>query len=161
MLENMMLLRNQAFIDGSWIDTDSRVTSPVRNPVDGSVLCFVPEMVVSETCFFAIKAAASALPAWQTGTTKDRARILYRWHDLILQAREDLVRLLTAEQGKPLAEAYSEIAYDANFIEWFAEEGKRTYRDVISSHAIVDKRIYSIKGTNRGCVPSHHGISLT
>ena len=137
------LLRAQAFIEGKWWDADERATRPVLNPATGEVLGTVPYMGASETRR-AIEAAAVAMPAWSARTAKDRAAILRRWYDLMLASQEDLAMLMTAEQGKPLAESRGEIAYAASFIEWFAEEGKRVYGDVIPGHQ-VDKRILVLR----------------
>jgi succinate-semialdehyde dehydrogenase / glutarate-semialdehyde dehydrogenase len=137
------LLRAQAFIGGKWWDADERATRPVLNPATGEVLGTAPYMGASETRR-AIEAAAVAMPAWSARTAKDRAAILRRWYDLMLASQEDLAMLMTAEQGKPLAESRGEIAYAASFIEWFAEEGKRVYGDVIPGHQ-VDKRILILR----------------
>src|SRR6202453_1999975 len=137
------LLRAQGFIEGKWWDADERATRPVLNPATGEVLGTVPYMGASETRR-AIEAAAAAMPAWSARTAKDRAGILRRWYDLMLASQEDLAMLMTAEQGKPLAESRGEIAYAASFIEWFAEEGKRLYGDVIPGHQ-VDKRILVLR----------------
>jgi succinate-semialdehyde dehydrogenase / glutarate-semialdehyde dehydrogenase len=137
------LLRTQAFIGGKWWDADERAVRPVLNPATGEMLGTVPHMAASETRR-AIEAAAAAMPAWSARTAKDRAGILRRWYDLMLASQEDLAMLMTAEQGKPLAESRGEIAYAASFIEWFAEEGKRLYGDVIPGHQ-VDKRILVLR----------------
>ncbi len=118
-------------------------TFPVINPVDGGHIADVPDMGEAETRR-AIEAARVALPAWSAKTAKERAVILRRWHDLIMAHQEELGHLLTLEQGKPLSEAKGEIAYGASFIEWFAEEGKRLYGDIIPSHG-ADKRILVLK----------------
>jgi succinate-semialdehyde dehydrogenase/glutarate-semialdehyde dehydrogenase len=137
------LLRTQAFIEGKWWDADERAVRPVLNPATGEMLGTVPYMGASETRR-AIEAAAAAMPAWSARTAKDRAGILRRWYDLMLASQEDLATLMTAEQGKPLAESRGEIAYAASFIDWFAEEGKRLYGDVIPGHQ-VDKRILVLR----------------
>ncbi|WP_119678132.1 NADP-dependent succinate-semialdehyde dehydrogenase [Indioceanicola profundi] len=138
-LKDPDLLRTQAYIDGKWVDADSGKTVPVTNPADGSELGTVPNMGAEETRR-AIEAANRAWPAWRAKTAKERAALMRRWFELIMQNQEDLARLMTAEQGKPLAEARGEIAYAANFIEWFAEEGKRVYGDVIPTFK-ADARI--------------------
>jgi succinate-semialdehyde dehydrogenase/glutarate-semialdehyde dehydrogenase len=142
-LEDPTLLRQQCYIDGAWRDADSDGTRPVTNPATGVVLGTVPNMGTAETRA-AIEAAAAAFPAWAARTAKDRATLLRRWHDLMLLNADDLARLMTAEQGKPLAEARGEIVYAASFIEWFAEEAKRVYGDVIPGHQ-PDKRIFVLR----------------
>ncbi len=137
------LLRTQCCINGEWVDADNGATREVRNPATGSVLGTVPAMGASETRR-AIEAAAAAQGAWARRTAGERAAILRRWHDLMLAHQEDLAVIMTAEQGKPLAEARGEIAYAASFIEWFAEEGKRLYGDVIPAHQ-PDKRILVLR----------------
>jgi len=135
------LLREDCFIGGEWVGSDTRIA--VTNPATGGLLARVPKMGAAETRQ-AIEAAAAAMPAWAAKTAKERAAVLRRWFDLMMANQEDLARIMTAEQGKPLAESRGEIAYAASFIEWFAEEGKRVYGDVIPSHA-ADKRIVVIK----------------
>jgi succinate-semialdehyde dehydrogenase / glutarate-semialdehyde dehydrogenase len=142
-LKDTTLLRTQAFIDGKWLDADGGATRPVLNPATGEKLGTVPYMGAAETRR-AIAAAATAMPAWAARTAKDRAAILRRWHDLMMANQEDLAVLMTAEQGKPLAESRGEIAYAASFIEWFAEEGKRLYGDIIPGHQ-PDKRILVLR----------------
>ncbi|AND67720.1 succinate-semialdehyde dehdyrogenase [Dyella thiooxydans] len=137
------LLRTQCLIDGSWRDADGGAVCTVHNPASGARLGTVPDMGATETTR-AIEAAQAALPAWAALTAKQRAHILRKMHDLMLQHQDDLARLMTAEQGKPLAEARGEIAYSAAFLEWFAEEGKRLYGDVIPAHA-SDKRILVLR----------------
>jgi len=136
-------LRQQCYIDGVWMDADDGASLPVINPSDGAVIGTVPRMGAAETRR-AILAAERAWAPWRRKTAKERGQILRRWHDLILANQEDLARLMTAEQGKPLAESRGEIAYGASFIEWFAEEGKRVYGDVIPSGS-GDKRIVVLK----------------
>jgi len=142
-LKDPTLLRQQCYVDGQWLDARSGGTKPVTNPATGAVLGTVPFMGADETRA-AIEAAAVAFPAWAARTAKDRATLLRRWHDLMLANADDLATLMTAEQGKPLAEARGEIAYAASFIEWFAEEGKRVYGDVIPGHQ-PDKRIFVLR----------------
>ncbi len=132
-LSDIDLFRQQCFIDGRWADADDGATAEVTNPADGSVLGTVPHCGAAETRR-AIAAAERAWPAWRARTAKERARILRTWFDSILVNHEDLARLMTAEQGKPLAESRGEIAYAASFLEWFAEEGKRLYGDTIPQH---------------------------
>ena len=129
-LKDPDLLRRQAHVGGEWIDADGGGTITVTNPADGSTLGTVPSLGAEETRR-AIAAAEKAWPAWRAKTAKERAAILRRWYELIMANQEDLARIMTAEQGKPLAESRGEIAYAASFIEWFAEEGKRVYGDVI------------------------------
>jgi succinate-semialdehyde dehydrogenase/glutarate-semialdehyde dehydrogenase len=142
-LKDPTLLRQQCYVDGQWRDAQSGRTAAVTNPATGAALGTVPMMGADETRA-AIDAAASAFPAWAARTAKDRATLLRRWHDLMLANADDLAVLMTAEQGKPLAEAKGEIVYAASFIEWFAEEGKRVYGDVIPGHQ-PDKRIFVLR----------------
>ena len=137
------LFRQQCYVDGAWIDEDSGATMEVTNPADGSVLGTVPKMGADETRR-AIEAANRAWPAWRARTAKDRAAILRKWYDLVLENQEDLALLMTLEQGKPLAESRGEVVYGASFIEWFAEEGRRVYGDTIPQHQ-ADKRLLAIK----------------
>ena len=142
-LKDPTLLRQQCYIAGEWRDAATGASTPVTNPASGAVLGTVPTMGAAETRA-AIEAAAAAFPAWAARTAKDRATILRRWHDLMLANADDLAKLMTAEQGKPLAEARGEIVYAASFIEWFAEEAKRVYGDVIPGHQ-PDKRILVLR----------------
>ena len=142
-LKDPSLLRQQCYVDGQWLDARAGGTRQVTNPATGAVLGTVPDMGMAETRA-AIAAAAAAFPAWAARTAKDRATLLRRWHDLMLANADDLATLMTAEQGKPLVEAKGEIAYAASFIEWFAEEGKRIYGDVIPGHQ-PDKRIFVLR----------------
>ncbi len=142
-LTDSLLLREQCFIDGRWVPADNGGTLPVHNPATAETLAVIPNMGAAETRR-AIAAAAKALPPWAARTAKDRAIVLRRWYELMLQHQEDLAILMTAEQGKPLAESKGEIAYAASFIEWFAEEGKRLYGDIIPGHQ-SDKRIMVLR----------------
>jgi succinate-semialdehyde dehydrogenase/glutarate-semialdehyde dehydrogenase len=142
-LNDPTLLRQQCYSDGEWVDADSRETFPVTNPADGRLLGTVPRLGVAETQR-AIQAAQAAFPGWRALTAKERANKLRRWFELMMENQEDLAVLMTSEQGKPLAESRGEIAYAAAFIEWFAEEGKRIYGDVIPPHQ-ADRRILVIK----------------
>jgi len=142
-LKNDTLLKSEAYINGDWTTADSKGTFPVLNPADGSTLTVVADMGADETRR-AIEAAAEALPGWRTRTARERASLLQRWFHLINENIDDLAQLMTAEQGKPLAEARGEVAYGASFIEWFAEEGKRLYGDIIPAQA-TDKRILVLK----------------
>jgi succinate-semialdehyde dehydrogenase/glutarate-semialdehyde dehydrogenase len=142
-LKDPELVREQCLVDGRWVPADEGGSLPVRNPATSEQLGTIPNMGAGETRR-AIEAAARALPAWGARTAKDRAGLLRRWFDLITQNEQDLAVLMTAEQGKPLAEAKGEIAYAASFIEWFAEEGKRLYGDLIPGHQ-PDKRIMVLR----------------
>ncbi len=142
-LQNSDLLRQACYIDGAWCDADNQTTLKVVNPATGEVLGAVPAMGRAETCR-AIEAANRALAGWRDKTAQERSELLRRWNDMLLENREDLALLMTAEQGKPLNEARGEISYAASFIEWFAEEGKRTYGDVIPTHQ-KDKRLIVMK----------------
>jgi succinate-semialdehyde dehydrogenase / glutarate-semialdehyde dehydrogenase len=143
LVQNNSLFRQQAFINGAWVNADSGQVITVTNPASGEVIGTVPRMGARETRR-AIEAANSALPAWSALTAKERATKLRRWFELMMANQEDLARLMTIEQGKPLAESRGEIAYAASFIEWFAEEGKRIYGDVIPGHQ-PDKRLIVLK----------------
>ncbi|WP_171181299.1 NAD-dependent succinate-semialdehyde dehydrogenase [Ruegeria sp. HKCCD8929] len=137
------LLLQACLIDGQWRTAEDDAVITVTNPADGSVLGTVPSFGVDETRE-AISAAKSSQAEWQGRTAKDRATILRRWYQLIIDHTEDLAAIMTAEQGKPLAESRGEVAYGASFIEWFAEEGKRIYGDVIPS-PWNDRRIVVVK----------------
>ena len=137
------LLRTQCLVNGRWLDQADARTCVVGNPATGAQLGSVPDFGAVET-EAAIVAAHAALPAWSARTAKERAQLLRRMHELMLQHQEDLARILTAEQGKPLAEARGEIAYSASFLEWFGEEAKRMYGDIIPGHA-RDKRIMVLR----------------
>ncbi|MBQ15050.1 MAG: succinate-semialdehyde dehydrogenase I [Gammaproteobacteria bacterium] len=142
-LKEPALFRQQCYIDGSWVDADDNSTFEVNNPATGELLGTVPKMDESETRR-AIDAAQKSFAPWAKKTARDRAVILRRWFELMLQHQEDLARLMTLEQGKSLTESRGEIAYAASFIEWFAEEGKRIYGDVIPPSQ-ADKRYVVIK----------------
>ncbi len=142
-LKDPRLFHDRAYVDGAWVEADGRKRLDVDNPADGSVIGAVPDMGAAETRR-AIAAANAALPAWRALPAKERSRILRKWYDLILAAADDLALLLTAEQGKPLAEAKGEIVYGASFVEWFAEEAKRVYGDVIPSPT-NDRRLIVLK----------------
>ncbi|MGE6662117.1 NADP-dependent succinate-semialdehyde dehydrogenase [Pseudomonas sp. NPDC077408] len=139
-LDHPGLLRQQAYLDGVWCDADEGGRTAIFNPATGELIGEVPNMGRAETRR-AINAAQAAQPAWRALTAKERAARLRRWYELMLENQEDLARIMTAEQGKPLAEARGEVAYAASFLEWFAEEGKRLYGEVIPAHA-GDKRIF-------------------
>ncbi|MDF3866856.1 NADP-dependent succinate-semialdehyde dehydrogenase [Pseudomonas denitrificans (nom. rej.)] len=142
-LNDAKLFRQQAYIDGSWVDADNGKTINVNNPATNEIIGTVPKMGAEETRR-AIEAADKALPAWRALTAKERANKLRKWFDLMIANQDDLARLMTIEQGKPLAEAKGEIAYAASFLEWFGEEAKRIYGDTIPGHQ-PDKRIIVIK----------------
>ncbi|RIY39394.1 NAD-dependent succinate-semialdehyde dehydrogenase [Neopusillimonas maritima] len=142
-LNDRTLVRQQCYIDGQWWDADSGKTLDVTNPANGQVIAQVPYAGQAETRR-AIEAAERALPAWRAKTAAERAAILRRWFELLLKHKKDLGRLMTLEQGKPLKEATGEIVYGASFIEWFAEEGKRAYGEVIPT-PVADKRFVVIK----------------
>ena len=142
-LRDPSLLRTQAHIDGQWVDADSGEKLAVLNPATGATIAEVAKCGQAETRR-AIAAAERAQKDWARRTAKERAVLLRKLFDLMMANQEDLARILTAEQGKPLAEARGEIAYSANFIDWFAEEARRVYGDTIPAHA-ADKRIVVIK----------------
>ena len=142
-IRDSRLLRSEAYIGGSWVASRSGKTFEVTNPADGAVVGSVADLEVAQVRD-AIDAAGSAWPAWRAKTAKERAVLLMRWYDLMLENQDDLAMIMTLEQGKPLSEARGEILYAASFIQWFAEEGKRIYGDVIPSHG-PDKRILTLK----------------
>lgn len=142
-LKNQSLLQNRLFIDGHWCGAQDQSTFAVLNPANDEVLEEVANAGAIDTRH-AIDAAARALPAWQAKTAKERSQILRRWFELVRDNEEDLALLLTLEQGKPLPEARAEIAYGASYIEWFAEEAKRIYGDVIAAPS-SDKRVLTIR----------------
>ncbi len=142
-LSDPALFRQQAYVDGEWRDAAGGGVVPVSDPATGETVGTVPDMGAADTRR-AIEAADAALPAWRAKTGKERAAILRRWYDLMMASADDLAAIMTAEQGKPLAEARGEIAYGASFVEWFAEEAKRTYGDVIPQHQ-NGKRILVIR----------------
>ncbi len=143
MLNNTELLKTAGYINGQWLGFDSNNRFEVKNAYTKEVICTLPEMGAKETNM-AIDAANQAWPSWRSMTAKERAGVLKNWFDLVMKNLEDLATLMTLEQGKPLAEARGEVGYGASFIEWFAEEGKRTYGEVIPTPA-NDRRILVIK----------------
>jgi succinate-semialdehyde dehydrogenase / glutarate-semialdehyde dehydrogenase len=148
------LIRDQAYLDGRWVDADSGETFPVIDPATEETIAHVPRMGAAETRR-AIEAAERALAGWRARSAKDRARVLRRLADLMLERSDDLAALLTTEQGKPVAESRTEVEYAASFYEWFAEEGKRVYGDTIPS-PWADKRIVVTKhpvGVTGGITP--------
>ena len=142
-IEDHLLYRQQCLIDGAWAAADDGGTLTVSNPSNGAVLGTVPKLGTAETQR-AIAAAEAAWPSWRALTAEQRAQVLRRWYDLILAHQEDLARIMTSEQGKPLAEARGEVLYGASYVEWYAEEAKRVYGDVIPAPA-ADRRIVVIK----------------
>src|SRR5260221_5773825 len=155
-LKDSQLFRDCAYVDGLWVEADSHARIGVDNRADGSMLGSVPDMGAAETRR-SIQAAAAALPAWRALPAKERSRILRKWFELMIANADDLALLLTTEQGKPLAEAKGEIVYGASFVEWFAEEAKRVYGDVIPSPT-NDRRLVVIKQPPGVCaaVPPGH-----
>jgi len=142
-LKDSELFRQQAFIAGRWCEADNGKSFPVTNPATGEVLAQVPDMEATETRR-AIEAAKAAWPEWRRKTAKERATFLRKWYDQMMANVDDLAWIMTAEQGKPLAESKDEISYAAAFIEWFAEEGKRVYGDTIPS-PWNDRRLLVVK----------------
>src|SRR6059036_118308 len=142
-LKDPRLFREACYIDGQWVQATSGQTQNVDNPATGEIIGTVPKLSAAETRQ-AIEAANRAFPAWSKKTAKERAAILRRWFDLMMANQDDLARLMTIEQGKPLSESQGEVAYAAAFLEWFGEEAKRIYGDTIPPHQ-ADKRIVVIK----------------
>ncbi|MCC4243842.1 NAD-dependent succinate-semialdehyde dehydrogenase [Stappia indica] len=140
-LKDPSLLKTQAYVNGRWIDGEK--TFPVYNPATGELVANVTDLGPSDVAG-AVDAAHAAQPAWAAKTGKERAAVLRRWFDLMVENADDLATILTAEMGKPLAEARGEILYGASFIEWFAEEAKRIYGETIPGHQ-ADKRIVVIR----------------
>ena len=142
-LSDPKLLRSQCYVNGQWLDAADGRTLPVKNPATGEQLGTVPQLDGAATRR-TIEAAAAAFPAWAAQTAKQRSNILRRWFDLMMANQNDLAQLMTAEQGKPLAEAAGEIAYAAAYVEWFAEEARRVYGEIIPGHQ-PDKRIFVLR----------------
>ncbi|HEX6794074.1 MAG TPA: aldehyde dehydrogenase family protein, partial [Casimicrobiaceae bacterium] len=142
-LSDPSLLRQQCYVDGKWLDADDRGSMPVVDPATGELVGTAPMFGAAETKR-AIAAAERAFPAWRAKTAKERGAILRKWNDLMLANRDDLARILTAEQGKPLGEAKGEITIGAAYVEWFAEEAKRVYGDVIPTIG-NDRRLVVVK----------------
>ena len=142
-LTDRKLFRQACYIDGSWVTAASGASITVDNPATGDSIGTVPKLGAAETRQ-AIEAAARAFEGWRKTTAKDRAIVMRRWFDLMIANRDDLARLMTTEQGKPLAESSGEVGYAASFLEWFGEEAKRVYGDTIPGHQ-ADKRIVVIK----------------
>jgi len=142
-LKDPRLFRQCCYINGVWIGSSDHASINVDNPATGEILGTVPRLGAAETRS-AIEAANAAFSAWSQKTGKERAVVLRRWFDLMMENQEDLARLMTLEQGKPLAESKGEVAYAAAFLEWFGEEAKRVYGDTIPGHQ-ADKRIVVLK----------------
>ncbi len=142
-LQDSLLFRQECYIGGEWVNSDSSAASSIADPATGEVLGTVPDMGRNETRR-AISAAQEAFAGWRSLTAQARAVVLRRWFNLIIENQEDLAMILTLEEGKPLAEARGEIAYAASFLEWFAEEGRRVYGDIIPPHQ-TNKRILVVK----------------
>lgn len=160
-LSNQKLFREQAYIGGEWVSADSGATFPVVNPANGETIANVARCGQAETRR-AIDAAAAAWPAWRSKTAKERAQIMRRFFDLIMQNQRDLAMIMTVEQGKPLQESMGEVAYGASFVEWFGEEAKRVYGDVIPQHK-ADSRIVVTKepiGVTAGITPWNFPIAM-
>ncbi len=154
MLSRPDLLCQKAFLAGQWVDAESARTFEVRNPARGDVIARIPDLSREEIAR-AIDAAHSSQKPWAAKTGKERAKILHRWYELMMEHQEDLAILMTAEQGKPLTESRGEVAYGAAYVEWFAEEAKRVYGETIPGH-LPDKRITVIKqpiGVAAGITP--------
>ena len=160
-LNNPDLLRTKAFIGGEWVDADSGQTFKVANPASGETVAEVAKCGAAETRR-AIDAAAAAYPAWRAKTAKERAAILRRFYELMIENQRDLATIMTVEQGKPLFESMGEVVYGASFVEWFGEEGKRVYGDTIPAHR-TDSRIVVTKepiGVTAGITPWNFPIAM-
>jgi succinate-semialdehyde dehydrogenase/glutarate-semialdehyde dehydrogenase len=142
-LQDPRLFRQACYIDGTWVESSPQGVIEVDNPATGEIIGTVPKLGRAETRQ-AIEVAARAFPAWRNKTAKERAAVMRRWFDLMLANQDDLARLMTTEQGKPLVESKGEVLYAASFLEWFGEEAKRVYGDTIPPHQ-GDKRILVIK----------------
>ena len=142
-LQDARLFRQACYVDGAWTDAPAHGVIEVDNPATGEIVGTVPRLGAADTRR-AIDAAARAFPRWRKATAKERAAVMRRWFDLMMANQEDLARLMTTEQGKPLAESRGEVAYAASFLEWFGEEAKRVYGDTIPGHQ-PDKRILVVK----------------
>src|SRR5690242_1162791 len=139
----MGVFREACYVDGQWVQAANSATVGVDNPATGAIIGKVPKLGGAETRQ-AIEAANTAFKSWSARTAKERANVLRKWFDLMMENQEDLARLMTLEQGKPLTESRGEVAYAAAFLEWFGEEAKRVYGDTIPGHQ-ADKRIVVIK----------------
>ncbi len=160
-LKDPALFRERCYVDGAWIGAAGGASFAVTDPASGERIAAVPDLGPGEVRG-AIEAAHAAWAPWRAKTAKERAAILRKWFDLVMANQEDLAQILTAEQGKPLAEARGEIAYGASFIEWYAEEGKRVYGDVIPRHQ-ADKRLLVLKqpvGVTAAITPWNFPIAM-
>ena len=153
---NSTLFRQQAYINGQWVDAQDKSVFDVTNPADNTVIAKVSNVGAVETQR-AIEAAEKALPAWRAKTAKERSQILNKWFRLMMDNQKELAQLLSAEQGKSMTESMGEIAYGASFIEWFAEEGKRVYGESIPS-PLPGRRLNH--QTTCGRCRSHHTMEL-
>ncbi|RLA53158.1 MAG: succinate-semialdehyde dehydrogenase (NADP(+)) [Gammaproteobacteria bacterium] len=142
-INDQSLVKSQSYINGKWVGADNSQQFDVTNPANGEVITSVPDMGADETTL-AVEAASAAWPEWRSKTAKERSTIIRRWYVLIMKNQQDLAKILSWEQGKPLAEAMGEIAYGASFIEWFAEEAKRVYGDIIPN-TLPGRRLLVIK----------------
>ncbi|MFQ3194194.1 MAG: succinate-semialdehyde dehydrogenase/glutarate-semialdehyde dehydrogenase [Colwellia sp.] len=142
-LKNTSLLKTKSYINGQWVDADSGKTFDVKDPASGKVIASVADLGVAETRR-AIEAAEKAMQSWKNKMAKERSNLLRKWYELIMANQDDLAIIMTAEQGKVLAESKAEVAYGASFVEWFAEEAKRVYGDVIPN-TTADRRSIAIK----------------
>ncbi len=143
LLRDVNLLKDKAYIDGRWVDADNKETFSVKDPSSGEVLAKVASVGVDEACR-AINAADRAMLSWKALTAKDRSAVLEKWYQLVVDHKEDLAMIMTAEQGKPLFESKGEVSYAASFIKWFAEEGKRVYGDLVPNTS-ADRRSLVVK----------------
>lgn len=161
LLNDQSLLRQRAYVAGEWVQGGMKASHAVRNPANGQVVAEVPDMDERDTVA-AIDAAGQALGGWREHTARDRAQLLGRWHQLVLQNEADLATLMTLEQGKPVAESLAEVRYGASFIEWFAEEAKRTYGDLIPAPT-ADRRLMVMKqpvGVTAAITPWNFPIAM-
>src|SRR5690554_4118142 len=143
MLKDPTLLETRAFVAGEWVNADNGATFAVRNPARGDIITEVADLTRAEVAR-AIAAADTAQKDWAARTGKERAAVMREWYDLMVANADDLAAILTAEMGKPLAEAKGEILYGASFVEWFGEEAKRVYGETIPGH-LPDKRLMVIR----------------
>lgn len=161
MLKDHELLRSRAFINGEWMAAEGFLTHAVRNPATGETIAEVPDMGAAETRL-AIDAANDAFERWRWRPAKERSTILKRWYGLIVQHQEDLALLMTLEQGKPLAESMAEVLYGASYVEWFAEEAKRIYGDLVPAPS-ADRRLLVMKqpvGVTAAITPWNFPIAM-
>ncbi len=142
-ITNKKLFKQQCFIDGEWINSQNKQIIKVNNPANQEIIGTIPNCGKEET-IIAIKAAENSWPSWKSKTAKERSAILKKWFHLIEENKEDLARIMTLEQGKPIVESRGEISYGASFVEWFAEECRRVYGDTIPD-ILPDRRAFVIK----------------